>query len=440
MAAAICLRPSRFAQPGREALGVGLGRGLGEHRQRRQLGEVRQALPGVARRDRAALGAVGVEQSIRRPAVEHGRELPGEVVGVLHAGVQPQAAGGREAVRRVAGEEGASAAEGVGDLRAHRPRHDAEDLDRDVARARPERLPDEGERVIAAVLRHVDPARRQLDAEGPQAPRIVGDQRPPPGRAVQPVQHAGARAHELAQVGGERDRDRRRDLLLTGHRDAERLPHVAAGAVRADEVARCELVGPGVGADRRGHAVVPELQPGPAVAAPQVHQRLGGRPAEQDGLEVRLRHVQQGRRRDGEHVVVLALVGHRPEAVARERGDEAHLARELLRRGDGAQRVRGDPQLGVEDLDRPRVHGVRPRQHLRLERLLEDDGRDTPAREEQGERDADDASAGDDHGRPWRVGHGRAANQASDPGSRSSGAPGVPTSRAAAFAATAGVA
>ena len=224
-------------------------------------------------------------------------------------------------------------------------------------------------------------------------------------RAVEPVQDAGAGAHELAQVCRERDQDGGGHLIHAGHRDAERLAHGAAGAVGPHQVPGRELVGPGAGVDGRRDAPVALLQPEPPVAAPEVDERLGRDPVQQDRLERRLRDVQQGRGRHGEDIVVLALVGHGSEAVARQRRDEAHLAGELLRRGDRAQPLRADAELGGEDLDRPRVDRVRSRQRLRLERLLEHDRRHPSACEQERERDADHASAGDDHGLLAAVGH-----------------------------------
>ena len=52
-----------------------------------------------------ALQAVGGEQRRRGLPLQHGRELPGEVVGVLHAAVEAAGAEGRDQVRGVAGED-----------------------------------------------------------------------------------------------------------------------------------------------------------------------------------------------------------------------------------------------------------------------------------------------------------------------------------------------
>ena len=73
---------------------------------------------------------VGVEQRVGRPARLDGGELPGEVVRVLHARVEAEAAGGREAMRGVADQEDAPLAVALGDLRGHRPGADRADGER----------------------------------------------------------------------------------------------------------------------------------------------------------------------------------------------------------------------------------------------------------------------------------------------------------------------
>ena len=48
---------------------------------------------------------IGREQRRRRLAVQHGPELPGQIVGVLHAAVEAAGAERRDQVRGVAGED-----------------------------------------------------------------------------------------------------------------------------------------------------------------------------------------------------------------------------------------------------------------------------------------------------------------------------------------------
>src|SRR5262245_2038244 len=57
---------------------------------------------------RPALALVGVEQAASTPSLDHGGELPAEISGVAHAGVEAETAGGRVLMRGVAGEEDAA--------------------------------------------------------------------------------------------------------------------------------------------------------------------------------------------------------------------------------------------------------------------------------------------------------------------------------------------
>ena len=54
---------------------------------------------------RPALGLVGREQAAAAPSLDHRGELPAEIGGIAHAGVETEAAGRRVLMRRVAGEE-----------------------------------------------------------------------------------------------------------------------------------------------------------------------------------------------------------------------------------------------------------------------------------------------------------------------------------------------
>ena len=69
-------------------------------------------------RDRAPLRLVAVEQRVGRALQQRG-EPPAEAVGVLDAGVQPLAAGGRMHVGGVARQQDAPRAEAIGDPHVH---------------------------------------------------------------------------------------------------------------------------------------------------------------------------------------------------------------------------------------------------------------------------------------------------------------------------------
>ena len=70
--------------------------------------EIGDAVLEVDARHRPALRLVGVEEVRAGLVAEHRGELPGEIVRVLHAGIEAEPAGRREAVRGIAGEEEAA--------------------------------------------------------------------------------------------------------------------------------------------------------------------------------------------------------------------------------------------------------------------------------------------------------------------------------------------
>ncbi|HEY6577078.1 MAG TPA: hypothetical protein VI029_19610 [Mycobacterium sp.] len=84
---------------------------------------------GVGDADRSAFGLVGVEQVSPTTPRDFPRQFPGQVVGIVHAGVESETAGRREAVRGVADQECASFAVSIGDLRRHRPALHQVDVD-----------------------------------------------------------------------------------------------------------------------------------------------------------------------------------------------------------------------------------------------------------------------------------------------------------------------
>ena len=123
----------------------------------------------VVRGDRAPLELVRVKERRARPAVHHPRELPPDVVAVVHGGVHPGAAPRRDAVRGVADQEDLVASEAVGELCRRRERAEPLDHDRQVGDAGGE--PDAvGQPVVARKLRV--PHRRV--EEVPVTPRVAG--------------------------------------------------------------------------------------------------------------------------------------------------------------------------------------------------------------------------------------------------------------------------
>ena len=105
---------------------------------------VLQTLIGVELADRSALGLVGLEQRRLGPALKHAGDLPRQVVRVLHARVHAEAAGRRKAVRGVTEQEDAPDPIALGHLRAHDPRIDRADVDRDARHRRRRGAPSRG--------------------------------------------------------------------------------------------------------------------------------------------------------------------------------------------------------------------------------------------------------------------------------------------------------
>ena len=77
-------------------------------------------------RERLTLVMIGVEQRLVRLAAQHGGDLPGEIMDVLHAGVEAEAAGRRHFMRGVTGEKDVADAIAVGNDRGGFPGAHAE--------------------------------------------------------------------------------------------------------------------------------------------------------------------------------------------------------------------------------------------------------------------------------------------------------------------------
>src|SRR5689334_18667754 len=114
-----------------------------------------------------AFWLVAVEKFRLRPALQHGRELPGEVHRVTHAGIHALAAGRTVNMAGIAGDEGTSPAKTIGDAMMDAiMREPVEGLDLDPAFPL-DILADHFERKIGLsleALRH--------NADEPQRPRL----------------------------------------------------------------------------------------------------------------------------------------------------------------------------------------------------------------------------------------------------------------------------
>ncbi len=357
--------------------------------------------------DRLALGVIGGEQRLVRSAVQDVRELPREVVPVLHAAVAAEPARRRHDVRRVAGDEHAAFLQPRRVLGRRRPALDVLDLDRDLRVA--ERLadvadaarrahvladPDRPRPVVVDGRVHDEEARLEIDREAEESLEA---------RAEDVDDAQVAIAHQRAHVGPEVDRDAVREAPVAELLDAEPLADRAVGAVRCDEIeAAHAALRPGVARpDDDGHARVVLLDGGGLRRVPDLRSEAF-RGAEQDGLEPDLRDEDPLRGAEVLHAFV----------------DEAEVPVELL----PAEAVDGHDRAVLDELPRGRLldlllqadGAIRLHRALVDERgprvdrgaavALEDERRDAVMSEEHRCRQPDEAAADDQDGNVF-VGH-----------------------------------
>ena len=181
--------------------------------------------------DRAAFRLIGVEQRVRG-AVHDRRQLPAEIIGVLHAGVEALATGRRMDMGRIAGQEHASHPVSIGQPGIHAIGGSPGDVVHDdILAAGPlrEQLGETGGRQVDSILllhRRLD--LEQVGADERTDHRLrhrIGGPVSVPGIPIEAVEmHVGddrAGAERLARKG-----------------DAERVADEAAPSVRADQISR----------------------------------------------------------------------------------------------------------------------------------------------------------------------------------------------------------
>ena len=186
---------------------------------------VGDAVVEIGARHRPPLRLVTVEQAGASPPTDHRRQLPGEIVCVLDAGVEAEPAGRRESYaphrrREKRGRAGMCCGE---ICREHPGPHQP---DREVVRRKAERRRDQ-----RPAARRRELFRRLLRREvgGKQHPLLrqpVGDEDAEHVGIEDPVEDALAVADERGEIGGEIDADHRLQHAAI-HRDAEAAPHRA---------------------------------------------------------------------------------------------------------------------------------------------------------------------------------------------------------------------
>ncbi len=349
--------------------------------------------------DRPALGVVGVEQGHTRPAVQHGGQLPGQVVGVLDAGVGAERPGGRHLVRRVTGQEHPALGVPLGDPLGGVPGRPPGDRHIEIGDA--DGPPDVGGAPLVGELlerlavfgvpgRVEDPVltvvHREQRAVGVRAGEVADDELPvvdDPGEVP----------------GGEGDADVVEQVAGSVLPDAEPLAHGAAGAVRGDQVVRpyggvlarlaaLEVRRHPVGILVEGHHLGAEAQ----VAA----EFPGAR--QQHGLEVVLAaQTPAGRAEAGEPAAGVDLTEQPLAGVARQarRLQDAVVVRQHRRRLRDAPLHPGGP----EQLHRADVVAPAARVDRRARVTFDECVRHPEPPQEQGHGQPHQGAADDEDGR-----------------------------------------
>ncbi len=190
--------------------------------------------------DRAAFRVVGVQQALARPALQDRGQFPGEVVGVLDAGVGAEGAGGGHLGGRVTGEEDAAGAVAAGDALGGVPGGLAGDLDVEVGVA--DGAADVGgDAVVGEVLDGFalfgvpggveDPVLAVVDREEGAVRVLAGEVADDEAAVADDVGEA---------AGAEGDADVVEEVTGAALADAELLADRAAGAVGGDQVVRAD--------------------------------------------------------------------------------------------------------------------------------------------------------------------------------------------------------
>ncbi len=280
---------------------------------------------GVALGHGATLPLVRVEQpGVGRPALDRG-QLPRQVVGVGHAGVQAETTGGREPVGGVADQEHPAVTEAGSDLCGHGPRRHRDHLEGHSGVL--ERGPHQrfaplggvglGAFGVGVVGMHVHPL--TVDA--------VGDEGTAGGRVADPEEDAGLVADEGAQVRRNVHHHEALDAVRALRDDAEPAADGTRRAVAGQKPPAGHRGGP-ARARHRGRDALGRRRPVEVGRLPLVAvvDRDAGRRQRLDEhrLEAVLRQVAQRCRRHRELLVALALVGEAGDDLAAQLADPVH--------------------------------------------------------------------------------------------------------------------
>ena len=198
-----------------------------------ELERVDERLIGVELSHRSTLSFVGLENRLRRPTRLDRGDLPEQVVHIGHPGIEPEATGGRESMSGVADEKHPTIAIALGDLGAHVPGTDAEDLEGNLVVHGGEHdgtstLLVEGLNGVGLGIEraHVDPIGAQpMTHEGATTGGINDE-----------MQHTQVRGREFGEIGGEMHHDEGLDGTRSDGFDTQPVAHTAPGAVGGQQI------------------------------------------------------------------------------------------------------------------------------------------------------------------------------------------------------------
>ena len=348
-----------------------------------------EALVGVVHSHRSALGGVGGEQPGGCPSALGGGQLPHQVVHVGDAGVESQAAGGREPVGGVADQEDPAVAVALGDLARHPPRSNV--VDHEVEVVGTGGGPEQRRTPLLRERPELLDVRVPLLHEHPGGGHVMGHEHAPDVRVHHPVQRGGPVAHQVAQVGRGVDHDEGLEDVGSLHGDSEPGPDTTARSVGRDHVPAGEHGG---GAGRHvaqgADHLVGALDPShPFDAVDQAGDVIA-----QDGFEPVLGQVAQRGRRNVVELVqpVLHLKGDTAQLIADQcchPADPGALVGWLAGSQDPVHVHAHRPQ----DLEGPRADHVGGRSRLHIAAALHYDVVDPVEGQEQRCRQPDRSAA-----------------------------------------------
>ena len=379
--------------------------------------------PGVADRDRQPLGLIGVEQMRAAPALQHGGEFPGEIGRVVDPGIHAEAAGRREQMHGVAGEQHAPVGKALGHQRnAGGPRRMRDRLDRHLDAAAgghgaPHQI------VLRLGLRVFRPH--------PEQEFVLAVERDDGGADVRidrPMLEAGAVLQHVAI-------ERRRPQVACEHApaeigllqrffaaiaNAEGASHERAAAVATNQIAGAPALFAAAIDRLRGErdaiGVLREIRH--LEAEPQCDARAAARRFEQERLYI---HLVGAQHRLGELIELFRCGngarllrgrghGQPRQFVGVEAREISDVAGMLFRQSELAQ-IMGEAEAAIM-LHGPRVLRRALRMPAGIGLAVEDDGADAVVIEHQRQREANRPAADDGDWNSARVRHVRRSRRA----------------------------